>query len=102
MLSRSSAGPYTPDIPMQPSAIGNTAGPVAPSGVLRLGSIIVRSFFAASNGTESGATDEARPRAAYHVGVRAFERPAEMLPPTPPSTHSVDRFRFASNIQPWS
>ena len=31
MLSRSSAGPYIPDMPMHPSANGNTAGPAAPS-----------------------------------------------------------------------
>src|ERR1039457_2688129 len=31
MLSFSSAGPYIRDIPMHPSASGNTAGPAAPS-----------------------------------------------------------------------
>src|ERR1041384_1090979 len=31
VLSRSSAAPYMPDMPMHPSAMGNTAGPAAPS-----------------------------------------------------------------------
>src|SRR6266536_399509 len=31
MLSRSSVGPSTPDMPMHPSASGNTAGPLDPS-----------------------------------------------------------------------
>ena len=31
MLSRRSAGPYMPDIPMQPSPIRDTSGPFAPS-----------------------------------------------------------------------
>jgi len=30
-LSRSSAGPYIPDIPMHPSPMGNTWSPVEPS-----------------------------------------------------------------------
>ena len=30
MLSASSAGPYIPDMPMQPRARGNTVGPLEP------------------------------------------------------------------------
>jgi hypothetical protein len=39
MLSDSSAAPYTPLMPMQPSAMGKTLGPVVPS--LRLGLVAV-------------------------------------------------------------
>jgi hypothetical protein len=44
MLSRSSASPYQPDMPMQPSANGKTVGPFEPKrrGWSRVVDVIVR------------------------------------------------------------
>ena len=41
MLSARSAGPYIPDIPMQPRPIAETGGPARPSVVIFMGQVIL-------------------------------------------------------------